>query len=1070
MPAINDKCFTTLSQHVQQQISESLHLNGDYRHARWSLAERNIVRWSDSFERYIPLTILLAGLTICDIMLWSDQLFSLKIFQQTSWRRLLEWQEGFLAGQLTIVGVIYPLVVGLVGVLFQNKSARKILFPVYQTYSGFMFAGLSGLTLAAVIIIGYFIRPVVSDHLYAAYCLTVAMWFLSNVLLTAWFFVQTFRFLHEPFRDKLILRFSINEACEQDVRERLRLLFLESAVPNKLIANPRPEVMEVKSYRYGDEGFAEIWRKGDRHGSISDVRFWMINLAISWQIFLLRLRGISGAVLIIRPGYRSNGVPRFVLARYDRFRVNKLASILIKYAFTIEQSRPPSATGLSVMIGAITGSANDALRAGSPKDFENAVDTVVEWHTEIAHSLAFTNDSGEQDNWLLLPSNAFFARTYQDELIGEYYRLARDAVSMLTESPRYFKKLLYLHPHIYAQRESLSDGEIRPLLRGSYYLWSILLEWNSVGNRSADARRRDCYEEAVYEFVGAWESWTSYIEPRSRRSTDTARAYPAFIAHLELTALSAVEAIRFGDMWAASWGVDMLNNWFHKVSFESHWDKDYLWRSMLVNHRHLRSDSTPEDWRPILRGHESDSLAAAGIAYKNTSLDVRVLTACYMLMKPIDEERDHLARLVKALLSGEAVQESGGNATGSSILQAGDLVGSYIRQRDYRGIRQGYGEWLASILRSFGSLFEERRVSGRVYVGGWGASSVGSMNASFVEIALSLSSTPWRLRNDWQEALVSEAFQHSDREDLISDMNDWLRIVDERQEYSLISDEGDLTQLKANFTESVRNLINWISQNQIERVTDAPVDRARIGSFERLCSEAILRFSRDSFPGNLFESVTNDADLPDKFSYRVNINKYEKSNIAEGLQANVAVNEDEWLESIAVDSFKGRLIHKVFSQPSCSDTSFERIGDLLDAIYQASQDLACPVLLSGSQAMKAAVRRLLLEDSSCRRYKLSRLDGFGEAYVCHIGRCEVFSVGVDREETSLLTSKEKFLGLRLSRLSNGLNAAVTFTADEDEPQQGTLQISYALDVDLDDNTPCERLRLDGNVRDVLEAL
>ena len=41
---------------------------------------------------------------------------------------------------------------------------------------------------------------------------------------------------------------------------------------------------------------------------------------------------------------------------------------------------------------------------------------------------------------------------------------------------------------------------------------------------------------------------------------------------------------------------------------------------------------------------------------KNAHIDLRVMTACYMLLKPSDDHPDLLVKYVKALLAGKRIQ------------------------------------------------------------------------------------------------------------------------------------------------------------------------------------------------------------------------------------------------------------------------------------------------------------------------------------------------------------------------------------------------------------------------------
>ncbi|WJG07631.1 hypothetical protein [Aliiglaciecola sp. LCG003] len=156
------KLLNSLRYHIDKNIDETLYQNKAFLSSKWSLLEYSILRWSQRHGYYIFLTVTLAILIVTNLFL----LIPLVIDDFPHWRKLIDWQGGFLAGQLTIIGVVYPLVIGLIGVLFQNKSAKKTLFPIYHMYSGFMFAGLSGLFLSIFIVLGYFLSANLDDSTY----------------------------------------------------------------------------------------------------------------------------------------------------------------------------------------------------------------------------------------------------------------------------------------------------------------------------------------------------------------------------------------------------------------------------------------------------------------------------------------------------------------------------------------------------------------------------------------------------------------------------------------------------------------------------------------------------------------------------------------------------------------------------------------------------------------------------------------------------------------------------------------------------------------------------------------
>lgn len=1059
MKSLLGRFFKTLSSRVNKEIKESLYENEVFLNSRWSFAEKSIVRWSTYYKRYILLALILAGLLTSNLIVWQPWVNPYVIQYVPDWRELLKWQGAFLGGQLTIVGVVYPLVVGLISVLFQNKSAKKVIFPLYQKYSGFMFAGLSGLTLSGFIVVGYFLRATIGESAYAAICLTSALWFSSNLLLTAWFFVKTFRMLDETSRESIVFRFSIHEACELDVRRRIKQALLDNAVHHKLIDNPDEKVMEVLTYKYSSDVYKDITRKVKRERSLKDVRLWLLNSAIWIQICILKLKKIQGGKLVVKPLRGSRTGDIMTVARYNGFNINPLVKVLIKLAFSFEKEVPQVDIGLSTVLNGFIGPANDAIRDGDAREFSDALDNLALWHAELAEALSFKNDEGNLDNWLILPAGGLWARSYLDELMGEYYRLARETVERIPDNSRFYTDMLYFHKRIFSSRDTLIKQEMRSLIQGSYYMWYLLVEWRSYNSESSDLRVANKYEDILYDFVGAWESWLMYIEPRSKRTGDIDKAYPAFITHLEFTASTAISALRFGNFEAAGWGVDMLINWLEKLSRDDHWNAEYSWRSVLINHYFLPMESTSDTWQSILRGYDYDYSAAFDISFKNAHVDLRVITACYMLLKPGDDQPDLLAKYVKALLSGSRIHPSGSvGQSRHNISNAGELLGAYIRHRDYRYYGEGaYGTWLSSILESFGRIYEERRVSGRIY-SGWGANDPRSMNRAYVEIAISMSGTLWKLPNDWEEALFSGFFRHMDQRSIISDLNDWIKIANEDHDYLLV-DPSSLETFKNNFIESAEGIIQEISDAQSQLVADAEIDRERLVKFG-VASSAILSDKGDpEFPLVLFEHFDRDADLDDNSSFGVNIVDYAKERVASGIDTNRAVNEESWMADCISEDLKINVLRSLLKYPQSASYEYTDIDSTLSDIRNISESMACPVLFVGSQKLKSTLRRSSYEPEIADRYDISRRDGFDKEYICHVGNCEVYSLRFSDVDYCLLTSKELFDSVSFRRIADDQYVDVDFELNKSSDTLGKLILKYWMRVNLTENTPCIKLEL-----------
>jgi len=1050
--------FNSLSYQVDKNIRESLYKNKTFLRNRWGFFEKSIITWSTHYKKYTLLTLFLAILVAFNGIQWQPWIKPYVMKYLPNWRQLLEWQGTFLGGQLTIIAVVYPLVIGLISILFQNKSAKKVIFPIYEKYSGFMFAGLSGLLLSWIIVVGYFLRPTISDNIYAAICLTSALWLSANLWLTAWFFVKTCRMLDENSLEVILFRFSIHETGEIDLRRRIKQLLLQNAVHHELIVNPDQEVMRVWTYKLSGDDYQKITRTVNLNNDIKDVKLWLINFAIRLQIFILKLKKINNGELVIQPFRATMTSNIMIVARYNGFEINPIVQFVINLAFCFDKNVPKANIGLSRVLSALVGPASDALTSGDAREFSYAVDRLAMWHTEIAQALSFKNDNGDQDNWLLLPSSIMWRRNYLDELLSEYYRLAREAVERISYNSSFYTEMLHLHRRIYSSRDTLVKQEVRSLIQGSYNLWYLLVEWRSYNSESTDLKIANKYEDIIYDFISAWESWLMHIKIHSKPTGGINTEYQAVVAHLEFTASTAISALRFNNFEAAGWGVDMLVNWLNNISSD-HWEEEYSWRSVLINHYLLTIPQNDAVWQAILKGDEYNYRAAFDLSLQNAHIDLRIITACYMLLKPGDDQHDLLPKYIKALLTEDRIHPSSSvRQLRIKIAKAGDLLGAYIRHRDYGHYgRDTYGDWLSSILESFGRIYEERRVSGRIYTG-WGANDPRSMNRAYVEIAISMSATQWSLPRALEDALFSNYFRHRDRNSIISDLHDWINIANDVHNCILV-DSGNLEEFKINFVSSIKEVIKKISDNQKKTEEEADIDQDRLIKFGVVSSTIFRSEGNPEFPLVLFEHIDRDAELGENCAFPVIISNYAKKEIALGVEIDRAINEDDYISGIISNQLKLNVLRALLKYPQSESYKYTDTNNILLDILNMSEAMACPVLFVGSEQLTSTLRRSFYTPEVANRYGIKRQDGFEKEYICHIGRCEVYSFPFSDIDYCILTSKELFNKVSFRKIANDQYVDVNFELNEESTTDGKLVLKYWLKVDLTDDISCIKLEL-----------
>lgn len=80
---------------------------------------------------------------------------------------------------------------------FSEKSSRIHIQSAYQLHSGYMFAGLSGLSLAAFIVIGGLFSSAGDKYRTTAFAITALIWMLFNIVLSIWFFISSLNILDD---------------------------------------------------------------------------------------------------------------------------------------------------------------------------------------------------------------------------------------------------------------------------------------------------------------------------------------------------------------------------------------------------------------------------------------------------------------------------------------------------------------------------------------------------------------------------------------------------------------------------------------------------------------------------------------------------------------------------------------------------------------------------------------------------------------------------------------------------------------------------------------------------------
>ena len=1031
----------TLKNRIEKELKESLYKNEIYQKTKWSALEKNIILWSTKYRKYTLLVTLYFVLMCWFISL----LIKLELTQSysdffTSWMKLIEWQGIFLGAQLTIVCVVYPLVISFISIFSNQKTSNSVIFPIYKKYSGFMFAGLSGLALSVFILISFFIRAVLDDSIYLAFCITSAIWLVFNIFLTAWFFSKTFLIMNDKSREEIVLRFSIQEACRIDISKRLKNNIIKNAHQYGLIKECDEKILKISRFSWDDSDVYPIKKKIRVKYELSDIRFYLINFVIYLQTNYLKFRKKQDLELILDIGEVKDDV--YSLGKTKRFRLLTCLRFFYNYSFLFSKSLVvENDEDLLKLFKNFIDPIHLSLRDNDIRAFKEAIENLTHYHVNVSSALSFVNDNKRNDNWLLLTDGAIFGRSYFNQLLIEYFIISKESVFKIIDNTEFYNEILYFHKRLYGYKSSLTDEEIKTHIEQNYNLWEVLLEWYAF-EVNRDPRTNKNYEEILNKFVGSWESWTQYyIEPRSKRDYTNEQTLLAFKTHLQFTAKTIVAALSFKNPQAVGWGIDMLNHWFEKFTNGSTVQDSYLWNSTALNIFMIHISESDPIWATINNSGKYSRGTAYALAFQNYHLDLRVITACYLLKKNNNLSLDVVKEMIDALLKGQRIHPTSISDSLESISNAGELVGAYIRHRNYSQSKESlYESLLNQIVESYGNLFKGQLITGRTYMGA--VEGLNSLNDNYIEIALSLSQNQWDLPPKWYQALSSNLYTTADIDSILVDLESWILTLNTWQErnYEYILFGEDLfPRLKENFILSIDNIVKKLRDQNNKIIIDASVNRNKIVALAKISSSAIQEIKK-LYPFNFFnftEKSVSDFQLG-SFTFE----NYEKKYIADGVASQAVINENEWIKNAISRHLKNSILYRILQLPITHTYSSTSMEELLKTTAMQISEIEEPILLVGNQELKKILRRCRWDNNAVIPVHFENISDSG--YICHIDECEVYDLFFDDIDYIILISKSVFESLSFYQYEKSEFFDVVFEQRNQNDLVGDLVFKYQM--------------------------
>jgi hypothetical protein len=920
-----------------------------------------------------------------------------------------------------------------------------------------LFAGFSGLLLSVFIIIGRYAESLLPEYCYIAHCLLSSLWFILNIFLTAWFLNSTFEIVQDDSRDKLIIRYSINESFIEDIRKRLSELIPLGAFTQGILPYKKDYGLDISTFGMGGNDGEEIKVKFKKGRYVKSIRFSFLKIVIA----LIKDGDYKKSRLVFPVYVDNHRRNEFILAKCKGIHLSYIQKLFLSAAYKFSKNKPFEDETLQQIILAIVGNVYDEMEAVETKRFELAIDNLAKWHSVVFDALSFVNDNDKEDNWMLLPSSAFWGGSYLDQLLREYFLIIKKCVHKIPETEEFYDAMLGFHKKLYVSSRAKSSIEIkRRLIEGEYYCWVALVDWHRARHSSDNGKATSNYEGAIISYVGAWESWLLYLEPKSARWKDATDHVPLFVSHLHLTAQQVVLSVKTGDFISSKWAADMLMHWLSNASTRQFVDGKYLWRHEVIVHCYLDRNSQDGGWDFILNGNEYDEASAAQIALENAWLDISLVVSAYIISLPGMRIENQL--IANSILNRDRFFPSGDSDFNcEKFNSASDILSSYLRATISSEYQDGsYCSWLSGVIDQFSRMDEPKVVSGRVY-SSCGSNDVYSLRKFYVVFAVQRSSNLWGINHRWIEILASDFYGHVRRERLIEDLRKWNDIADDQD----ILDEFDVTAENVSiFKESISGVIDSILKRNVEEVRSASIDSGKLLEFGSGAS--ITGFSKDTGGVVLkhFKNVSfsaNDKDLKD---YSLKISEYDKSNVSAGIETNRAINELDWLDKSVANSVSVGVFRSLVSLRHTAEYRFDSDILLINQIVSDINtvgDCGRFILFVGSWGVNKVLSEKLTHSGDSDGFNVKWVDGFPAAYICHLNGVEVYYVPVRGSDICILVNADKLDKVIFRDYGDKRYVNAVFEDLNEDTLKGSLRLTYGMRIEYDNSLVSFKYTLKG---------
>lgn len=1027
------KILTSVSWLVRAELRRSLKSNRDYKKLSWNPIERVLVSCSTYYIRAMLFLWLTAVGAVGVVEYFRPELhpFALQHFKGIT--LLSGWMSNLLGSQLTIIGIVFPLVVGLISVLFQKKSARIHIQSAYQLHSGYMFSGLSGLSLAAFIVLAGMTLSFGDRYLNTAFAITAFVWMLFNIFLSIWFFVSSLNVLDENKRVRLMNKYFLSQIVDDYIQNAFIMAWLR--YPGANIGESYLGSIKILPYSISED---EEMTHFKFDVSKNDV---VIDIYIRPLLFLLRrLKAAEGqdAEIIILPSFGVRSGELTLLSSKGLMPVSGLWRWLCRRCIVTGHSE--NKRDLDDITFDFFGEAYDAFNDKNISVFRTGVERLTDTYTSIKRSYNYGGDRNYVDE----VKESGFSHAFSDSFHYELRKFLREAVKSIEYSGEYFRESMAIPLHVYRKTQSTRFTDFRQFLLSLFRVWHVLNEWKAGLGGTLTASQEQTHQTLIRDFIGLWEGWsmgTIIGKPGSEDSTDR------LMYHLHNTTRLLIPSVVADNASSVRYAHDVLCLWLNQSRFSRHWEEEYRWHSFFLTPDYLSLEETDSQWDMLLRGSLYKKDAALSIIFANALSDLRLLMAGYLIAHFEPQENIDLADLVNHLIMSELYEERDTHDTLTPAFRRSvDIIDMILRIEHcnlHTNTNTNWYSGLSDTIEVMNSYNERPYISSRTYTGVH--EDVGSLYGAFSLLAIKLAKPTEQVTQRVNEALAGGLFSYSSKARIISILERLKRDPSILYEGYIIS-ETDYATNVVFFNDVLDKYIEVFNRSKLADIVAAEVDLERLRNTDnRLTNELPGALSEDTLLNHFTFSQNSECDR--NWLVRNIPVSVSKDYVARELNRNV------YGDFPSASEVKKNILHRLhyllWQSQAKLTMEVKNLETLLMEVAQRSADQNNYILVIYGSRFSEELRELV--------YQPERHDAFSihvdvtargiRSLPFRINNCLVYLVINSEQEFSLMVSAESFGELRLFRYPDG-TLFNTFYRSSDNPLEGVMKTLWEMEMEI----------------------